>query len=411
MPKPRHMKHCIIIGASHAGAQLCVSLRQGGWEGDITVIGDEVDLPYHRPPLSKDFLSGNKAIEDILLRPASVYENANVVMKLGTRVGAIDRDAKTILTENGETLSYDKLVLATGARVRHLPVPGAELEGVFYLRDTNDVRAIKASVAAGRRAVIIGGGYIGLETAASLRKQGMEVTVLEAMPRILQRVTAPELSRFYKRIHSEEGVNILEGVMATAIKQSGDALSVKTSDEQSFDADMVIIGIGVIPNVELAEKAGLDVGNGIEVNGFCQTSDPDIYAAGDVTWHFNLIYERHIRLESVPNATEQAKTVALHMNGNPKPYNSLPWFWSDQFDLKLQIAGLSEGYDDIVIRGDIEKGRSFAAFYFKGDKILAVDAVNSPREFMFTRMALAKGQVIDKKILSDLEADLKSAIK
>jgi len=411
MPKPRHMKHCIIIGASHAGAQLCVSLRQGGWEGDITVIGDEVDLPYHRPPLSKDFLSGNKAIEDILLRPASVYENANVVMKLGTRVGAIDRDAKTILTENGETLSYDKLVLATGARVRHLPVPGAELEGVFYLRDTNDVRAIKASVAAGRRAVIIGGGYIGLETAASLRKQGMEVTVLEAMPRILQRVTAPELSTFYKRIHSEEGVNILEGVMATAIKQSGDALSVKTSDEQSFDADMVIIGIGVIPNVELAEKAGLDVGNGIEVNGFCQTSDPDIYAAGDVTWHFNLIYERHIRLESVPNATEQAKTVALHMNGNPKPYNSLPWFWSDQFDLKLQIAGLSEGYDDIVIRGDIEKGRSFAAFYFKGDKILAVDAVNSPREFMFTRMALAKGQVIDKKILSDLEADLKSAIK
>ena len=294
--------------------------------------------------------------------------------------------------------------------MRHLPVPGAELEGVFYLRDTNDVRTIKASVAAGRRAVIIGGGYIGLETAASLRKQGMEVTVLEAMPRILQRVTAPELSRFYKRIHSEEGVKILEGVMASEIKSSGDALSVKTSDEQSFDADMVIIGIGVIPNVELAEKAGLDVGNGIEVNEFCQTSDPDIYGAGDVTWHFNPIYYRHIRLESVPNATEQAKTVAAHINGKPKPYNSLPWFWSDQFDLKLQIAGLSQGYDDIVIRGDIEKSRNFAAFYFKGDKILAVVAVNSPREFMFTRMALTKGQSLDKKVLANGKADLKPAI-
>ena len=405
------MNHCIIIGASHAGAQLCVSLRQGGWEGDITVIGDEPDLPYHRPPLSKDFLSGDKAIDDILLRPASVYENANVTMKLGTRVGAIDREAKTILTDDGETLSYYKLVLATGARVRHLPVPGNDLEGVFYLRDSNDVRAIKNNVEAGKRVVIIGGGYIGLETAASLRKQGMEVTVLEAMPRILQRVTAPELSTFYKRIHSEEGVTILEGVMASEIRQLGTALSVETSCEQSFDADMVIIGIGVIPNVELAKEAGLDVGNGIEVNEFCQTSDPDIYAAGDVTWHFNPIYERHIRLESVPNATEQAKTVALHMNGKAKPYNSLPWFWSDQFDLKLQIAGLSGGYDDIVIRGDIEKGRSFAAFYFKGDKILAVDAVNSPREFMFTKMALTKGQSLDKTILSNIEADLKSAIK
>ena len=404
------MKHCVIIGASHAGAQLCVSLRQGGWEGSITVIGDEADLPYHRPPLSKDFLSGDKAIDEILLRPASVYENANVQMKLGTRVGAIDRKAKTVLTDDGETLAYDKLVLATGARVRHLPVPGAELGGVFYLRDTNDVRAIKSGVTAGKQAVIIGGGYIGLETAASLRKQGIEVTVLEAMPRILQRVTAPELSTFYKRVHLEEGVNILESVMASEIKSSGEKLSVVTSCEQSFDADMVIIGIGVIPNIELAQMAGLDIGNGIEVNSFCQTSDPDIYAAGDVTWHFNPIYERHIRLESVPNATEQAKAVALHINEKPKPYNSLPWFWSDQFDLKLQIAGLSEGYDDIVIRGDIEGSRSFAAFYFKGDKILAVDAVNAPREFMFTKMALTKGQSLDKAILADVDADLKSAV-
>ena len=405
------MKHCVIIGASHAGGQLCVSLRQGGWDGDITVIGDEPDLPYHRPPLSKDFLSGDKAIDEILLRPASVYESADITLKLETRVEAIDCESKTVTTKDGEALHYDKLVLATGARVRPLPVPGTELDGVFYLRDTKDVRAIKDNVEAGKQAIIIGGGYIGLETAASLRKQGMEVAVLEAMPRILQRVTASELSEFYKRVHNEEGVNILEGVMASEIKQADEGLCVETSCEQSLEADMVIIGIGVIPNIELAELAGLDVGNGIDVNEFCQTSNPDIYAAGDVTWHFNPIYERHIRLESVPNATEQAKTVASHMNGNPKTYNSLPWFWSDQFDLKLQIAGLSVGYDDIVIRGDIERSRSFAAFYFKGDKILAVDAVNSPREFMFTKMALTKGHDLDKHVLADMKADLKAAIK
>jgi 3-phenylpropionate/trans-cinnamate dioxygenase ferredoxin reductase subunit len=405
------MKHCIIIGASHAGAQLCVSLRQGGWGGRITVIGDEADLPYHRPPLSKDFLSGDKVIEEIFLRPASVYENADVTLSLGTRVTGIDRVSKSISIETGETLSYDKLVLATGARVRHLPILGADLGGVFYLRNTKDVRGIKDSVEEGRRAVIIGGGYIGLETAASLRKQGMEVTVLEAMPRILQRVTAPELSRFYKRVHCEEGVNIFEGVMASELRKDNQALSVHTSCGQSFQADMVIVGIGVIPNVELADAAGLDVGNGIEVNEFCQSSDPDIYAAGDVTWHFNPLYKRHIRLESVPNATEQAKTVASHINGNPKPYSSLPWFWSDQFDLKLQIAGLSEGYDDIVIRGDIKTGRSFAAFYFKGEILLAVDAVNSPREFMFTKRALSKGLQVDKGKLANAQIDLKMALQ
>ena len=397
----------IIIGASHAAAQASVSLRQGGYDGTITIIGDELDLPYHRPPLSKDFLSGNKTLDDILIRPASGYETAEIEVKLGARVEAIDRNAKTVFTDAGETLSYDKLVLTTGARIRRLPVPGEDLDGVFYLRDTKDVRAIKAEVKAGRKAVIIGGGYIGLETAASLKKQNMDVTVLEAMPRILQRVTAPIMSGFYKRIHSEEGVNILEGVMASEIQQSDKGLRVQTSCEYSFDADIVIIGIGVIPNIELAEAAELKTANGIEVNEFCQTSDPNIYAAGDVTWHYNPIYDRHIRLESVPNATEQGKVVANHINAKPKPYNSLPWFWSDQFDLKLQIAGLSEGYDDIVIRGDIENSRSFAAFYFKGERLLAVDAVNSPREFMLARMSLSKGMTLDKTLLADAEVDLK----
>ena len=401
---------CVIVGASHAAAQLCVSLRQGGWEGAITVIGDEKALPYHRPPLSKDFLAGNKDLLDILIRPGDAYETANIDLKLGVRVGAINRDEKSVLTDDGDNFSYDKLVLATGARVRHLRIPGADSKDVYYLRDTKDVLAIKSKVAPGKRAVIIGGGYIGLETAASLRKQGMDVTLLEAMPRVLQRVTAPELSHFYKRVHREEGVEILDGVVASDITWSNDRLSVSTSCQQNFDADMVIIGIGVIPNIELAEMSGLAVGNGVEVNSFCQTSDPNIYAAGDVTWHHNPIYDRHVRLESVPNATEQAKTVANHINGNPKPYNSLPWFWSDQFDLKLQIAGLSDGYDDLVIRGDIKNSREFAAFYFKGDKLLAVDAVNSPREFMLGRMVLGKGKTLDKKAIADQSADLKTAI-
>jgi len=256
-------KSIIIVGASHSAAQTCVSLRQGGWEGKITVIGDEPDLPYHRPPLSKDFLSGEKSLDEILIRPASVYENANIEMKLGVRVGAIDREGKSVLTDDGEHLAYDKLVLTTGARIRELPVPGADFDSVYYLRDTKDVLAIKSQVAVGKTAVIIGGGYIGLETAASLKKQGMDVTVLEAMPRILQRVTAPVMSEFYKRIHTEEGVTILEGVMASEIEKTDLGLCVQTSCEQSFDADMVVIGIGVIPNTELAEMAGLDIGNGI----------------------------------------------------------------------------------------------------------------------------------------------------
>ena len=402
--------HCLIIGASHAAAQACVSLRQGGWSGEITVVGDEPNLPYHRPPLSKDFLSGQKDISDILIRPADAYKSADITMMLGTRIAAINPDEKTAITESGETLSFSKLILTTGARIRRLPVPGQDLPHVYYLRDTQDVLAIKADVRAGKQAVIIGGGYIGLETAASLRKQGMKVTVLEAMPRILQRVTAPALSAFYKRVHTEEGVKILENVGATEIVQDEAGLIVKTGDDQALSADMVIIGIGVIPNTELASEAGLTVGNGIEVNEFCQTSDPNIYAAGDVTWHHNPIYDRHIRLESVPNATEQAKTCADHINGKPKPYNSLPWFWSDQFDLKLQIAGLSTDYDDIIIRGDIEGSRSFAAYYFKGHKLLAVDAVNAPRDFMMTRMALTKGKTLDKAILRDPEAELKSAM-
>ena len=403
-------KNCVVIGASHAGSQFAFSLRQGGWKGDITIIGEEFDYPYHRPPLSKAFLSGEKKIQDILLRPAELYEKSGINIRLGERVKSIDRSNKSITTEDNNVIYYHKLVIATGARVREIPIPGSEIEGVCYLRNARDVNNIKSQVIPGKHAVIIGGGYIGLETAASLRKQGMEVTVIEAMSRILQRVTAPELSNFYKRIHLEEGVKIFEETVATEFKSIDEKINVLTSCGKSFLGDMVIVGIGVIPNVELANSAGLKVENGVEVNEFCQTSDSEIYAIGDVSWHYNKIYDRSLRLESVPNATEQAKIAALHINKKPKAYNSLPWFWSDQYNLKLQIAGLSNGYNDIVIRGDINKSRSFSAFYFKDNKLLAVDAVNSPREFMFTKMVLTKEQKLNKEILSDISLDLKSAI-
>ncbi|MEE9272398.1 MAG: FAD-dependent oxidoreductase [Robiginitomaculum sp.] len=401
-------KTCLIIGASHAGGQAAISLRQAGYEDDILLIGDEGYLPYHRPPLSKDFLFGGKDLGDILIRPQDTYDVGNIETVLGQKVHSIERKDKLIFMGEGHVIAYDKVIIATGASARKLPIKGVNLPGVFYLRSANDVLAIKQQAAAGKRAVIIGGGYIGLETAASLTKQGMKVTVLEMEERILQRVTAPVMSSFYKRIHEEEGVQIIENCTASEIKEG---LMVYTKDGQKFDADIVIIGIGVIPNQQLARKCGLEVGNGIIVDAFCRTSDPDIYAIGDVAWHYNSIYDTRLRIESVPNATDMAKTVAAHLCGIEKPYNQLPWFWSDQFDLKLQIAGLSSGYEEVVLRGDPDNGRSFAAFYFKEDRLLAVDAVNRPQEYMIGKRFIPVGKSIDKKALTDENVPLKSFLK
>ena len=404
-------KTCVIIGASHAGGQAAISLRQSGWDDGIILVGEESYTPYHRPPLSKDFLSGGKDIDDILIRPAETYETADIICVRNMKAHSIHKGDRLIFLEGGETLQYDKLILATGARPKTLPIPGAGLPGVFYLRSADDVLKIKAEVSADKKAVIIGGGYIGLETAASLTKQGMKVTVLEMEDRILQRVTAPVMSNFYKHIHTKEGVNIVENCAATEIQNKNDGgLKVVTSNGE-FYADMVIVGIGVIPNIELAQECGLEVGNGIVVDENCRTSDPHIYAIGDVTWHHNPIYDTHLRLESVPNATDQAKTAAATICGTPKPYNALPWFWSDQFDLKLQIAGLSGGYDDIVLRGNPDEGCSFAAFYFKGDKLLAVDAVNRPQEYMVGKRLIPLNKIIDKKALADEMVPLKTFLK
>lgn len=401
---------CVIVGASHAAAQLAPTLRQLGWEGTITVVGNEYFLPYHRPPLSKEYLSGAKSIDDILIRPPATYEKAGIRFALGMRVTDIDRANKHIVLDDGERRAYDKLVLSTGSNVRKLTVPGADLPGVFYLRSISDVEQIRGYTGEGKKAVIIGGGYIGLETAAMLRKNGMDVTILEATPRVLERVTTEEISAFYTRVHTEEGVQIVTDAMVSEIQGSKAVEKVVCGDGQSYDADLVIVGIGVTPATELAETAGLTTVNGIVVDEYARTDDHDILAVGDCTSHYNPIYDRFVRLESVQNATDQARVAANTLCGYLKPYNALPWFWSDQYDIKLQIAGLSQGFEQVVIRGDIESGRSFAAFYLKDNHVLAVDAINKPQEFLMGKRMISGKNSVNPAQLADTSIPLKDII-
>ncbi len=400
----------VIVGASHAAAMLAPSLRQQGWQGRIIVVGAEASIPYHRPPLSKDFLAGAKTLDEILIRPAKVYEKSEVEFILETSVESINRDNKTVRLSNNETLSYDKLALTIGSKVRKVNLPGVDLDGVFYLRDLKDVDRISAHISPGSNAVIVGGGYIGLETAAVLNRKGMNVTVLEMMERVLQRVTAPVLSEFYTRIHEEEGVSIRCGIGVTGFKGNGRVSKVLCSDGSEFAADLVIIGVGILPNTALAEEAGLQVDNGIVVNAQAQTSDPDIFAAGDCTFHHNPIYDRWIRLESVQNATDQSRVIAGAACGKEMSYNAVPWFWSEQYDLMLQIAGLSQGYDEIITRDDPEDSRSFAAFYLKSGRVIAVDAINKPQEFMVTKKLITRQQEIDKVKLADADAPVRELL-
>lgn len=401
---------CIIIGASHAGASLATAVRKEGWEGKILVIGDESTPPYHRPPLSKALLSGEKTAADLDIFKPAVYEKANITFRLNTRVESIDRANKSITLTDGETLTYDKLGLCTGARVRVLDIPGADLKGIHYLRTLADAEAIQAEVKAGNKAVIVGGGYIGLETAASLRKLGMEVTVLEMMNRVLERVTAAELSEYYTQLHEGHGVKIITEAQALEFKGTGTVSQVVCNNDRVLDADMVIVGIGVIPNTELADAAGLEINNGIVVNELAQTADPDIVASGDCTNHPNDLLGFNLRLESVPNANEQSRAAAASICGNNKPYRSMPWFWSDQYDIKLQISGFNMGYEKVVLRGE-PSSNQFVAWYLKGDKVLAADCINSAKEFMQAKKIVSLGVPLTEQQLADPESDLKALIE
>lgn len=402
---------CVIIGASHAGAHLAACLRQQKWDGRIIVIGDDDRLPYHRPPLSKALLAGKQSIDQLLIRPESFYQKQNIEFMLNRKVTRINRTDKTLQLADGETLAYDKLALCTGARVRRLDICGAELKGVHYLRHYRDVENIKTNLDGQRNIVIVGGGYIGLETAASLRQLGHKVTVIEAAYRVLQRVTAPEVSTFFQRVHQEQGIQlVLDKQVAEFVAAKDDPTRsdrVLCTDGSLYPADLIIVGIGVRPNVELAEQAGLKTANGIWVNEFAQTEDPDIVAAGDCTNHPNALLNTRLRLESVPNAMEQAKSAAASICEKPIPYAAHPWFWSDQFDIKLQIAGFNNGYDEVVLRGDPGVGRSFVAWYLKQNKLIAADCINRPKEFMITKQLLAKQLSPEKHLLSDESVDPK----
>ncbi len=400
----------VIIGASHASAQLCVSLRRDGWDGEILLIGDEPSLPYQRPPLSKAYLAGTTSLEDLLIRKPAFYEQERVTFRQA-RVTGISREAETVTLDDGDTVGYDKLVLCVGARPRPLDVPGIDLGGVHYLRAAADIEAIRGSLPAARRAVIIGAGYIGLEAAASLRKLGLEVVVIEAADRVLQRVTAPEVSAFYERVHREEGVDLRLGVGVEAIEGDDRVSGVRLSGGDVIAADLVIVGVGVVPNVELAAAAGLPVENGIVIDDHGRTEDPTIFAAGDCANHFDARSGGRVRLECVANAVEHAKSVAGAICGKERPIAALPWFWSDQYDLKLQIAGLSTGYDDVVLRGDPAAGRAFACFYFADGRLVAADCVNKAQEFMFSKRAIVEGLSPDRALLADPEAPLAALLQ
>ena len=404
-------KTCVVVGASHAAAQFVTSLRQEGWEDGIRVVGEEPVIPYQRPPLSKDFLAGNKTLEEITIRPREVYEQAEVEFLLGMRVESIDPGQKKLTLADGATLGYDKLCLTTGSRVRTVDLPGVGLDGICYLRNLHDVERIKAHIRAGGRAVIVGGGYIGLEVAAVLNKLGMRVTVLEMMDRVMQRVTAPEVSEFYTRVHQEEGVAIRCGIGVSGFEGDAQVRQVLCDDGGHYDADLVVIGVGIVPNLELAREAGLKTDNGIVVDACARTSDPDIVAAGDCTFHYNPVYDRMLRLESVQNATDQARVAAAAVCGRETKYHALPWFWSDQYDLKLQIAGLSQGYEEVVVRGDRQGSRAFAVFYLRQGRVIAVDAVNKAAEFMLGKRLITDRVEVDKNVLADENIHMRELLK
>ena len=400
------MKSVVIVGASHAAAETIASLRKFGWDGKIVLIGDEPMLPYQRPPLSKAYYQGDIEAEKLLIRPESFYEKNEVVVKLGVRVDSINREAHSVTLNNGETVDYTHLILATGTRARKLPIPGADLDKINYLRTKQDVDLIKSQLQSGSTLVIVGAGYIGLEVAASAVKRGVKVVVFEAMDRVLARVTSPQVSEFYQTVHQQEGVEIRLNSGLTKFEKDGSGLIAYTADGEQIKCDSVIVGIGVIPNIELAEDAGLDCDNGIIVDQFTQTNDPAIFAIGDCSNHHSIIYDRRIRLESVPNAMEQAKVAAATICGRGQAYNQLPWFWSDQYDVKLQTAGLLQDYDQVVTRGD-QENRKFAVFYLKKGQLIAVDALNSPAEFMLSKKLIINKVSPNIDQLADPDVSLK----
>lgn len=400
----------VVVGAGHAAGQLCASLRSGGFEGEILLIGEEGYLPYQRPPLSKTYLAGELTEDRLLFRPEDFYGKNRISTRLGTRAVSIDRAERSLQLDDGDTVTYTGLALTTGARVRRLPLPGTDLAGVHYLRNIADVNRIRSGLDAVRDIVVIGGGFIGLEVAAVCSKMGKNVTVLEMQDRLMPRVVSPTVSAFYRQAHERHGVRIVTAAQVSKLAgASGKLAGVHCAGGGEYAAQMAIVGIGVIPNTELAEAAGLQCDNGIVVDESARTTDAAIVAAGDCTYHPNALIGARLRLESVQNALDQAKTAAASLIGKQRPYRQIPWFWSDQYDLKLQMVGISAGYDREVVRGELSASQ-FSVFYFKDSRLIAVDSVNRPADHMLSRKLLGEGKGPTPEQTADTSFDLKALL-
>ncbi|NVK25205.1 MAG: FAD-dependent oxidoreductase [Gammaproteobacteria bacterium] len=403
---------CIIIGASHAGVNLAFSLRREKYQGRIKLFDADPTLPYHRPPLSKAYLTADDPIEKNALKSIEAYEKEDIEVNLGRSVASIDEKNKLIKLANGQTEQYTDLVIATGARPFIPPISGLNsAQHLYPLRTAADVTKIKQafSQSTKKRVVVIGGGYIGLETAASLKMMGATVTVLEREERILARVTAPEMSEFFQQLHSSHGVDVLTGKNVESISTQDCLNTVRCADGDEFEADIIIVGVGIRVNTELAATAGAEIENGIKVDESAKTSLPNIYAIGDCAYHYNPHYGRFIRLESVQNAVDQAKVAAAAIVGKETKYDTLPWFWSDQYDVKLQIVGLSQGYDNIVRREEADDKNKFSVWYFKGDGLLSVDAVNNAKAYVIGTKFIKGRNIVNKTKLADSSIELKPA--
>lgn len=379
----------VIIGAGQAGAQVAQSLRQGGFEGPLRLIGDEPHPPYQRPPLSKKYLAGDIGAEGLWLRPPAFFTTNNIDHIPNTRVVAIDRGAKRLTLANGDTLPYGKLVLTTGTNARLLKLDGADKKGVVTLRSIADVNTIREVLETTSQVAIIGAGYIGLEVAAVAKTLGKSVTVIEAQDRPMKRVVSQPVSDYFCNLHKARGIDLRLNTGIEAIEGGDSVTGVRLSTGETVPAGLVLVAVGAEPNDHLAAEAGLEVDNGILVDGCGQTSDPDIFAAGDCTRFYSNRYQRSVRMESVQNAIDQAKAVAQALLGQEVDYDPLPWFWSDQYEIKLQIAGLSEGYDDVRVVGSTEDNKFYVA-YLQDGRLIAVDSINSPRSHMMARRVIGE---------------------
>ena len=394
------MTKVLIVGGGHAGANTAFALRKDGFDGEIIITSDEGYLPYHRPPLSKDFLKQNLAIEKMSFKSADFYEEQKISINLDTQINSIDLTSNHAITEDA-SFNFDYLVFATGASPRLLPMENADSKNLFYLRQITDVLSMHKQITPHKEIVLIGGGYIGLEVASAMIELGLKVTILEAEERILQRVTSPEVSQFYNDYHSKKGVRIICNAKVTNLNPENQMInSVSLESGESLAADIVLVGIGAIPNTQLAASIGLECDNGIKTDQYCRTSIPNILAVGDCTSSFNSLYNKEFRLESVPNALAQSKVASSSILGNELFNNEMPWFWSDQYDLKLQMAGLSSGYDECHIIGDTDSAE-FIACYGKEGYLIALDSVNQSRQFMLFKKALGNGFKLEMSLIKD----------